>query len=62
MTEAAARGWDPISANFLMPQWVKSHWPKYCIGMEFRSPLMRSYEGTWALSLVNHPPVEPVPQ
>jgi len=29
VTEAAARGWDPISANFLMPAWVKSHWPKY---------------------------------
>ena len=26
---AAARGWDPISANFLQPQWVKTHWPKY---------------------------------
>ena len=32
VTEAAARGWDPISANFLMPQWVKSHWPKYVEG------------------------------
>ena len=31
-TEAAARGWDPISANFLMPVWVKSHWPKYVEG------------------------------
>jgi alkanesulfonate monooxygenase SsuD/methylene tetrahydromethanopterin reductase-like flavin-dependent oxidoreductase (luciferase family) len=30
--EAAARGWDPISANFLMPVWVKSHWPKYVEG------------------------------
>jgi alkanesulfonate monooxygenase SsuD/methylene tetrahydromethanopterin reductase-like flavin-dependent oxidoreductase (luciferase family) len=30
--EAAARGWDPISANFLMPAWVKSHWPKYVEG------------------------------
>jgi alkanesulfonate monooxygenase SsuD/methylene tetrahydromethanopterin reductase-like flavin-dependent oxidoreductase (luciferase family) len=30
--EAAARGWDPISANFLMPAWVKSHWPKYAEG------------------------------
>jgi alkanesulfonate monooxygenase SsuD/methylene tetrahydromethanopterin reductase-like flavin-dependent oxidoreductase (luciferase family) len=30
--EAAARGWDPISANFLMPQWVKSHWGKYVEG------------------------------
>jgi alkanesulfonate monooxygenase SsuD/methylene tetrahydromethanopterin reductase-like flavin-dependent oxidoreductase (luciferase family) len=32
VTEAAARGWDPLSANFLMPQWVKSHWPKYVEG------------------------------
>jgi hypothetical protein len=27
VTEAAARGWDPISANFLMPEWVR-HWPR----------------------------------
>jgi alkanesulfonate monooxygenase SsuD/methylene tetrahydromethanopterin reductase-like flavin-dependent oxidoreductase (luciferase family) len=32
VTEAAARGWEPISANFLMPNWVKSHWPKYVEG------------------------------
>jgi alkanesulfonate monooxygenase SsuD/methylene tetrahydromethanopterin reductase-like flavin-dependent oxidoreductase (luciferase family) len=32
VAEAAVRGWDPISANFLMPQWVKSHWPKYVEG------------------------------
>jgi alkanesulfonate monooxygenase SsuD/methylene tetrahydromethanopterin reductase-like flavin-dependent oxidoreductase (luciferase family) len=32
VTEAAARGWEPISANFLLPQWVKSHWPKYVEG------------------------------
>jgi len=32
VTEAAARGWDTISANFLMPGWVKSHWPKYVEG------------------------------
>lgn len=32
ITEAAARGWDPISANFLMPKWVKSHWTKYVEG------------------------------
>jgi alkanesulfonate monooxygenase SsuD/methylene tetrahydromethanopterin reductase-like flavin-dependent oxidoreductase (luciferase family) len=32
VTEAAARGWDPISANFLMPVWAKSHWPKYAEG------------------------------
>jgi alkanesulfonate monooxygenase SsuD/methylene tetrahydromethanopterin reductase-like flavin-dependent oxidoreductase (luciferase family) len=32
VTEAAIRGWDPVSANFLMPAWVKSHWPKYAEG------------------------------
>lgn len=34
ITEAAARGWEPISANFLLPVWVKSHWPKYVEGCE----------------------------
>ena len=34
VTEAAKRGWDPISANFLLPQWVKTHWPKYAEGCE----------------------------
>ena len=34
VTEAAARGWEPISANFLLPKWVKSHWPKYVEGCE----------------------------
>lgn len=34
VTEAAARGWEPISANFLLPQWVASHWPKYVEGCE----------------------------
>jgi alkanesulfonate monooxygenase SsuD/methylene tetrahydromethanopterin reductase-like flavin-dependent oxidoreductase (luciferase family) len=34
VTEAAARGWDPISANFLLDKWVKSHWPKYVEGCE----------------------------
>lgn len=32
VTAAAARGWEPISANFLLPQWVKSHWGKYAEG------------------------------
>lgn len=32
ITAAAARGWDPISANFLLPEWVKSHWPSYVEG------------------------------
>src|SRR5215475_12301763 len=34
VTEAAARGWDPISANFLMPTWVKTHWPRYVEGCQ----------------------------
>jgi len=32
VTAAAARGWEPISANFLLPQWVKSHWGRYVDG------------------------------
>ena len=32
VTAAAARGWDPISANFLQPQWVRTHWPNYVEG------------------------------
>jgi alkanesulfonate monooxygenase SsuD/methylene tetrahydromethanopterin reductase-like flavin-dependent oxidoreductase (luciferase family) len=29
---AAARGWDPISANFLMPKWVATHRQSYLDG------------------------------
>lgn len=29
VVSAAERGWTPISANFLQPPWVASHWPKY---------------------------------
>jgi alkanesulfonate monooxygenase SsuD/methylene tetrahydromethanopterin reductase-like flavin-dependent oxidoreductase (luciferase family) len=29
---AAARGWAPISANFVHPWVVKTHWPKYVEG------------------------------
>lgn len=34
VTEMAKRGWTPISANFLLPEWVKTHWPKYVEGRE----------------------------
>ena len=34
ITEAAARGWEPISANFLLPKWVATHWTKYVEGCE----------------------------
>lgn len=29
VVSAAERGWTPISANFLQPPWVASHWPMY---------------------------------
>ena len=29
VTEAAKRGWTPVSANFLLAEWVASHWPRY---------------------------------
>jgi alkanesulfonate monooxygenase SsuD/methylene tetrahydromethanopterin reductase-like flavin-dependent oxidoreductase (luciferase family) len=29
VAQAAVRGWDAISANFLLPQWVRTHWLKY---------------------------------
>jgi alkanesulfonate monooxygenase SsuD/methylene tetrahydromethanopterin reductase-like flavin-dependent oxidoreductase (luciferase family) len=32
VTEAASRGWDVISANFLMPASVATHWPDYVEG------------------------------
>jgi alkanesulfonate monooxygenase SsuD/methylene tetrahydromethanopterin reductase-like flavin-dependent oxidoreductase (luciferase family) len=30
--EAGARGWGIISANFLLPQWVRTHWDRYLEG------------------------------
>jgi alkanesulfonate monooxygenase SsuD/methylene tetrahydromethanopterin reductase-like flavin-dependent oxidoreductase (luciferase family) len=32
VAEAAARGWLTISANFLLPKWVATHWTKYTEG------------------------------
>lgn len=29
VAEAASRGWGVISANFLLPQWVRTHWETY---------------------------------
>lgn len=31
---AAERGWYMISANFLLPKWVATHWPQYCKGCD----------------------------
>ena len=40
VTEAAKRGWMPISANFLHPQWVASHWPRYVEGRADRKSVV----------------------
>lgn len=32
VTAMAARGWQPISANFLLPKWAATHWPNYAEG------------------------------
>lgn len=32
VSAAAARGWEPISANFLMPKWVATHKDSYIAG------------------------------
>ena len=34
VTAAAARGWDPISANFLLPKWVATHRQSYIDGCQ----------------------------
>lgn len=34
VTAAAMRGWQPISANFLLPQWVRTHWDSYVEGCQ----------------------------
>ena len=34
IAEAAGRGWGPISVNFLLPKWFRTHWTKYVEGCE----------------------------
>jgi alkanesulfonate monooxygenase SsuD/methylene tetrahydromethanopterin reductase-like flavin-dependent oxidoreductase (luciferase family) len=36
--EAAKRGWMPISANFLLPEWVATHWTKLVEGKPDAKP------------------------
>ncbi len=33
ITAAAARGWDPISSNYVQPHWVATHGPRYLDGL-----------------------------
>ena len=34
ITAAAARGWDPITSNYVQAHWVATHLPKYLEGLE----------------------------
>lgn len=34
ITAMAARGWQPISGNFLLPKWAATHWPNYVEGCQ----------------------------
>ncbi|MEO7402825.1 MAG: LLM class flavin-dependent oxidoreductase [Burkholderiales bacterium] len=51
VTEAAKRGWMPISANFLHPQWVASHWPRYVEGRAAVGALARPEDWRVAKSI-----------
>ena len=51
VTEMAKRGWQPISANFLLPQWVKTHWSKYVEGRQAVGALASAAEWRVAKSI-----------
>ena len=33
-TMAGARGWQPVSGNFIQPRYIRSHWEAYAEGVE----------------------------
>lgn len=43
VTAMAARGWQPISGNFLLPKWAATHWPNYVEGCK-SAGLKASYD------------------
>ena len=51
VAEAAKRGWAPVSANFLLPEWVASHWPRYVEGCEAAGRQARGAEWRVAKSI-----------
>ena len=51
VTEAAKRGWTPISANFLLPLWVASNWPRYVEGCKAVSKEPKSSDWRIAKSI-----------
>ena len=48
---AAERGWWPISANFLQPAWVASHWPMYAKGCANAGRIARPFDWRVAKSI-----------
>jgi alkanesulfonate monooxygenase SsuD/methylene tetrahydromethanopterin reductase-like flavin-dependent oxidoreductase (luciferase family) len=48
VTNAAVRGWDVISANFLLPEWVRSHWETYVEGCN--SVGRRAHSADWRVA------------
>ena len=48
---SGARGWSPISANFIHPKWVGTHWPMYCEGCERGGHAVRGEEWRVARSI-----------
>jgi len=51
VSAAAERGWTPISANFLQPPWVASHWPLYQAGCRKAGRLARASDWRIAKSV-----------
>jgi alkanesulfonate monooxygenase SsuD/methylene tetrahydromethanopterin reductase-like flavin-dependent oxidoreductase (luciferase family) len=51
VTEAAKRGWTPVSANFLLPEWVATHWPRYAEGRKAVGAQPRASEWRVAKSI-----------
>ena len=48
---AGERGWSVISANFLQPQWVASHWQQFCGGRRAAGLPARSHDWRVAKSV-----------
>ena len=59
VSAAAARGWDPISANFLMPRWVATHRQSYVEGCEQggRSADLRNWRVAKSVFVADDPAV-----
>ena len=58
VTAMAARGWQPISGNFLLPKWAATHWPNYVEGCQsagIANPITQTIPVTAATSQGRQP-------